>query len=122
MDRLRAAREPDYYNRHLHFEVLARVGKVSRRLQHLAPNLSLAIFNAIRRSDVFVLIAGMYDQYKEWMEFEFFAAADMGKPVIAVLPPGQTTMPREVSRYVAGEFFQFDSLDLPRRIEALVQN
>ena len=76
---LQSKRDPDSYNHYEHFDVLAREGKTTRRVQHLAPNLSLAMHDAIRRSDVFILIAGMYDQYKQWMEFEFYSAADWGR-------------------------------------------
>jgi hypothetical protein len=67
------------------------------RLASKEPALALAITNRIAAADVVVVIAEMWSQYKPWVEFETLVGTQMGRPVIAVLPPGQTHAPREVA-------------------------
>lgn len=51
------------------------------------------IRNKIALSQVVVVIAGMYYNYREWMEFEVWEALRMGKPIISVQPRGAKPMP-----------------------------
>ena len=51
------------------------------------------IRNKIALSQVVVVIAGMYYNYREWMEFEVSEAIRMGKPIISVQPRGAIPMP-----------------------------
>jgi len=107
------------YNQYEHTAVLFRTGKDGTRLQRVAPNLALAMHDRIRRAELFILIAGMYDQYREWMAFEFRLAADLGKKIVAVLPPEQESGPTEIKYYVDKRFFPFDSDELLSYIEAV---
>lgn len=51
------------------------------------------IRNKIALSQVVIVIAGMYYNYREWMEFEVSEAVRMGKPIISVKPRGAVAMP-----------------------------
>lgn len=62
------------------------------------PNLALILYNRILESDIVLLIADMYGQYRQWMEFEFEAAVNLDKPIIAIKPSCQKRFPREILR------------------------
>lgn len=51
------------------------------------------IRNKIALSQVVIVIAGMYYNYREWMEFEVSEAVRMGKPIISVKPRGAVVIP-----------------------------
>ena len=59
--------------------------------------IELEIYNRIERSDVVILIASMYSQYKSWMDYELRTAHRFWVPVIAILPENQENFPKEIS-------------------------
>ena len=52
----------------------------------------------LRNSDVVIGMAGYYGSFSKWMEWELQTAKEMGIPILAVIPWGQT----RVSRVVEG--------------------
>jgi hypothetical protein len=66
------------------------------RLVSEAPALAVALANRIAAADATVVIAESWSQYKPWMEFETQVSGQLGRPLIAVTPPGQRSLPPEV--------------------------
>ena len=52
----------------------------------------------IRPVNAVLVISGMYYYYHEWMQAELDAACDYHKPIIAIRPRGNETVPTEVAR------------------------
>lgn len=59
------------------------------------------ITNAIKRkilpSNIVLVISGMYANNREWMEKEIQFAQELGKPIIAIKPFGNTLMPTYIT-------------------------
>ena len=53
--------------------------------------------NQIRPVNAFVLLAGMYYHYRDWIQFELGVANDFSKPIILVRPRGQERIPVELT-------------------------
>ncbi|HHF0151877.1 TPA: TIR domain-containing protein [Enterobacter roggenkampii] len=49
--------------------------------------------NKIINSDVFLVMAGMYTSYSDWMQWEIDTAKKNGIPIIAVKPRGAERIP-----------------------------
>ena len=81
----------------------------------LNPTLALALYNEIYKSDIVLVIAGMYVQYRSWMDYEFKTAANLGKPVIGVIPPAQAECPREIV-YYCRNIVRWDSTTIIRAV------
>lgn len=58
--------------------------------------IELEIYNRIMISDLIILIASMYSQYKRWMDYELRMAHRFKVPVIAILPQNQDRFPLEI--------------------------
>lgn len=58
-----------------------------------------AIDRKIRASSCVLVISGMYYNNRRWMQYELESASQMGKPIIAVKPYGNSVVPLEVQRY-----------------------
>lgn len=58
--------------------------------------LTEALVDQIRPASAVVLSAGMYSAYRNWIQKEIRIADEMGKPIIAVKPHGNTQWPRVV--------------------------
>lgn len=50
----------------------------------------------LRDSDVVIGMAGVYASYSEWMKWELDTAKELRKPILGVVPWGQTNVSREV--------------------------
>jgi hypothetical protein len=97
---IRQEPSPELYNVFERADALLKSAKGNTELARRHPTLALEIYHRILRSDLVFIIAGTYDQYRGWMEFEFAVAADLGKPVVAILPPDQDTSPIELQYFV----------------------
>lgn len=53
--------------------------------------------NRISRCGCFVIPAGMYDVYSDWIAFEIDTAVRYGKPIIGIEPWGHQRIPRIVA-------------------------
>ena len=49
-----------------------------------------------KNAQVVLVIGGMYELYHKWMKYEVDEAMRMGKPIIAIMPWGQSYMPVEL--------------------------
>lgn len=58
--------------------------------------LKLHIENKIRHANIVIVLAGMYANYSEWIQYEIEAAKMLGKPIIAIKPWGQERFPQYV--------------------------
>lgn len=56
-----------------------------------------AITRKIRPANVVLVIAGMYYNYRKWMQYEMDEAVRLNKPIIAIYPYGSIKMPEELS-------------------------
>lgn len=54
----------------------------------------------IRPVQIVVILAGMYVNYSDWIEFEMDFADQIGKPMIGIRPLGQQKVPTEVQNRV----------------------
>lgn len=60
--------------------------------------LKAALTNQIRPSNIVIVIAGMYDAYSDWIQYEIDEAVRMGKTIIGIKPWGQQRIPDVVKR------------------------
>lgn len=58
--------------------------------------LEEAIENNIRPVNIVLVIAGMYYNYKKWIQFEVDTALRFKKPIIAIMPWGAQRQPTEL--------------------------
>lgn len=61
-------------------------------------NLEYHLRNQMRPADVFIIIAGMYVNHSESIDFEMGFARRIGRPIIAIWPRGNTRMPVSIQR------------------------
>lgn len=59
-----------------------------------------ALRNQIRPVHIVVILAGMYTNYSDWIEFEMDFSDEIAKPMIGVRPWGQQRVPTEVQNRV----------------------
>ena len=59
--------------------------------------LKARLENKIARCSCFIIPAGMYGSYSDWIEFEVKAAVAHRKPIVGVRPWGQQRVPRVVT-------------------------
>lgn len=50
----------------------------------------------IRQSSVFIILAGMYATYSDWIDYEIDVAKRQNKPILAIKPWGRQLMPIKV--------------------------
>lgn len=58
--------------------------------------LKTDLTNQIRPASCIIIIAGMYDVYSEWIQYELNEAVRMGKYIIGIRPWGSERMPKIV--------------------------
>lgn len=68
---------------------------VNNDLIREAPDVAVAIYDAISQCDLFIVIGRAYSQYRRWLEFEMQTAQALGRPILGVIP-GQQEIPREL--------------------------
>ena len=78
-------------------------------------DLDYLLRNQMRPADVFIIIAGMYVNHSESIEFEMNFARRIGRPIIAVWPRGNLRMPVSIQR-MAVEFVGWNGASLVRAI------
>jgi hypothetical protein len=69
-------------------DILYSAGKMNEDAIQQDRNLVLMLREQIASSDVVLLIAEMYAQYRLWMECEFALALEEARPIVAVIPRG----------------------------------
>jgi len=57
------------------------------------PELEYELRNQMRPADVFLIIAGMYANHSEWIDFELQFARRIGRPVIGIRKWGSERIP-----------------------------
>jgi hypothetical protein len=71
--------------------------------------LKQKIKNQIKHAHIVLVIAGMNDRkYRDWIEIELEITRKYSKPIIAILPPGQFTVSKEI-RSVSCTIVDWDS-------------
>jgi hypothetical protein len=65
----------------------------------------------IRPASIVLVIAGMYVQYKDWIQYEIDSALSMGKPILGINPRGQIRSPSEVTS-VADEMVNWNTASI----------
>lgn len=78
-------------------------------------NLDSELRNQMRPADVFIIIAGMYVNHSESIDFEMNFARRIGRPIIALWPRGSRRMPVNVKR-AAVAFIGWNGESLVRAI------
>ena len=61
-------------------------------------NLDYELRNQVRPAEVFIIIAGMYANHSESIDFEMSFAQRIGCPIIALWPRGSLRMPMSIRR------------------------
>jgi hypothetical protein len=61
-------------------------------------NLDFELRNQMRPADVFIIIAGMYVNHSDSIDFEMGFARRIGRPIIALWPRGSMRMPMSIQR------------------------
>jgi len=61
--------------------------------------LKKKIKEQIRQCTVFVVLAGMWVKYHDWILFEIRTANSFSKPILAIKPWGQEKIPKEIYDY-----------------------
>jgi hypothetical protein len=82
-------------------DIVYGAGKISERAILEDPNLVLMLQERIYASDVVIVIAETFAQYRLWMDCELSLARDLHRPIVAVIPPGQRDCPRDVRTQAA---------------------
>ncbi len=59
--------------------------------------LKAALTEQIRHASAVIILAGMYANYSDWIDYEINEAVRMGKTIIAVEPWGQERTPLKIS-------------------------
>jgi hypothetical protein len=80
--------------------------------------LEEALYNQIRPASVVIILAGMYANYRKWIQKEIDIAVEMGKPIIAVAPRGSQRMPQAVQE-VADEIVGWNTASIVDAIRRL---
>ena len=62
--------------------------------------LHAQIENRIRAVNCFVVVAGMYVNYRKWIQRELDLAIAYDKPIVGVIPWGQQRVPSELQQLV----------------------
>lgn len=62
----------------------------------LSKEIAEKLENKIKNSQCVLVISGMYYNNKEWMQFEIETALKYNKPIISVIPWGNTHTPTEL--------------------------
>lgn len=62
----------------------------------LSKEIAEKLKNKIKAVNCVLVISGMYYSYKEWMQFEIDTAIEYNKPIIAIVPRGNTLVPVEL--------------------------
>ena len=70
-------------------------GLLKTRNSHLAGNKE-ALKKQIRPVNIVIILAGMYTNYSDWIEFEMDFSDLISKPMIGVRPWGAQRIPKEV--------------------------
>ena len=78
-------------------------------------NLDYELRNQMRSADVLIIIAGMYVNHSESIDFEMSFARRIGRPIIALWPRGNIRMPVTIQR-AAVEFVGWNGASLVRAI------
>lgn len=78
--------------------------------------LKIDLTNQIKPASCVVIIAGMYDVYSEWIQYEINEALRMGKYIIGIRPWGAQKMPLIVQTY-ADEIIGWNSDSLIKAIK-----
>lgn len=58
-----------------------------------------AIERKIKPVNCVLIISGLYTSYREWMQYEIETAVRLGKPIIGIVPWGNTEVPATVRLY-----------------------
>lgn len=58
--------------------------------------LKQKITNKINLVNCVIILAGMYTNYSEWIDYEIDEAVRLGKPIVAVKPWGNTNIPVKI--------------------------
>lgn len=61
--------------------------------------LTAKLKEQVRQASIVIIIAGMYFNYREWIQKEIEIANDMDKPILVVRPWGAERIPAELQRY-----------------------
>src|SRR5215211_7013646 len=61
-------------------------------------NLDYELRNQMRPADAFIIIAGMYVNHSDSIDFEMSFARRIGRPIIALWPRGSMRMPVSIQR------------------------
>ena len=62
--------------------------------------LQEALRRQMRPANAFLILAGMYAAYSDWIDFEIDFGLELDKPMIGVRPWGQQRVPKKVSESV----------------------
>lgn len=73
----------------------------------------------IKHCNCILIMAGMYDSYSEWIDFEIETAAEMGKTIIGVMPWGNERIPQIVTMY-ATEIVGWNSASVVEAVKKYV--
>jgi hypothetical protein len=78
-------------------------------------NLEKELRDQMRPADVFIIIAGMYVNHSDSIDFEMSFARRIGRPIIALWPRGNVRMPITIQR-AAAELVGWNGAGLVRAI------
>ena len=61
-------------------------------------DLAYEIRNQLRPAEVFLIVAGMYSAYSEWIDFEVGFARRIGRPILGIWKRGGVRLPSIVEK------------------------
>ncbi|NRT90898.1 TIR domain-containing protein [Clostridium beijerinckii] len=83
-------------------------------------DIAKKITDKISPSQITIVIAGMYVQYKDWIQYEIDESKRMGKPILGIKPYGNVITPTYVSNN-ANEIVNWSTDSIVSAIRRLVK-
>lgn len=78
-----------------------------------------SITGQIQYASVFIILAGMYSAYSNWIDYEINESIRLGKPILAVCPWGQERVPVKIQD-CANQIVRWNSSSIVDGFKSLV--
>lgn len=81
--------------------------------------LHMKVGELIAKADIIIGLAGVYASHSDWMQWEMDKAKSLGKPILGVIPWGQTNISNEVAKR-ADDMCRWNTESIVEKVRKLV--
>lgn len=81
--------------------------------------LHMKVGELIEKADILIGLAGVYASHSDWMQWEMDKAKSLGKPILGVIPWGQTNISNEVAKR-ADDMCRWNTESIVEKLRKLV--